>query len=48
VGVAGVGEHGWNLVISGVGLVVLTVVVAGIPVFFAIRKIKRLELLGKL
>jgi ABC-2 type transport system permease protein len=48
VGAAGVDGHGWNLMISGVGLVVLTVLVAGVPVFFAIRKIKRLELLGKL
>ena len=48
VGAAGEDGHGWNLLISGVGLVVLTVLVAGVPVFFAIRKIKRLELLGKL
>lgn len=38
----------WLYVASYAGMILLTALAAGIPIFFSLRRVKRLELLGKL
>ncbi|HWB04341.1 MAG TPA: hypothetical protein VG796_15030 [Verrucomicrobiales bacterium] len=41
-------ERHWVFAAAGLSLIGLTVVITGIPIFFSVRRMKRLELLGNL